>query len=463
MSASLQSLAYSGAQGSLDGRQSPLSYAQETMLYWDRLVPRSSVYNVPKALRIQGGLDIRALQKAVRLVLSRHEVLRSRFLFTDEDPMQVVGSVPDESACVSVVDLPNVAGDLLALKQAVNSEAQRPFSLSKDLMLRATVLRTNPSEHILVLTMHHIASDGWSLGTLLSELSEAYPAFSEGKDPQLPPLPAQYADFAKWQRKLLQEPERDRLLSFWREQLAGLSESSELLPLDGPRPAQQTFEGEIVRTVLPESLIPRLTELGQMRRASLFMVTLAAFQTLLRCCSGQADIPVGVPVANRTKAEFLDVIGCFINMVVVRSNLSGNPTFLDFLGQVRETSLAAFFNPELPFSELVRHLHPKRNTSYTPFFQVQFAFQNFPMPAIRWAGAKVSLFEIEMDTSKFDLTVSVEHREGLRIAFEYNRRLFHKPTMERLLRRYASLLQKIVRDPELHIDAIGVDSLENYA
>jgi Condensation domain len=443
----------SATQGpALPARQFPLSYAQETMLYWDRLVPRSAVYNVPVALHIQGRLDMAALRKAIRLILSRQEVLRSHFLFTDDDPVQVVGPVPAENECVSIVDCSalNTQADLVAVKQTVNSEAQRPFNLSNDVMLRAVVFRFSKTEHILLLTMHHIASDGWSIGVLLREVSEAYSAFSQGQEPQLTPLSAQYADFANWQRRLLQGPERERLLSFWREQLAGLSPSQELLPLDSARPVQQSFQGDVVRTVLPESLVPALRELGQTRRATVFMVALAAFQTLL-CHSGKTDIPVGVPVANRSKTEFLDLIGCFINMVVVRGDLSGNPTFLDLLGRVRETSLAAFLHPELPFSELVRHLHPKRNTSYTPFFQVQFAFQNFPMPTMTWLEAKVGLFQIETDSSKFDLSVSVEHRDGLRIAFEYNSRLFQRTTMKHLLDQYGLLLQEVVRNPRMHI------------
>ena len=435
------------------------------MLYWDRLVPRSAVYNVPVALHIHGQLHIPALRKTIRLILSRHEVLRSHFLFTDEDPVQVVGPIPPDDDWVSVIDCSslNTRSEPLALNRAVDKEAQRPFDLSKDVMLRAAVFRISKTEHILLLTMHHIASDGWSLGTLLSEVTEGYAAFSQGKEPNLAPVSAQYADFAKWQRQLLQGPERERLLSFWRERLAGLPASSELLPLDRPRPTQQNFEGAIVRTVLPESLVPGLTELGQMRRATVFMVVLAAFQNLLQCYSGETDIPVGVPVANRNKAEFLDVIGCFINMVVVRSDLSGNPTFLDLLGRVRETSLAAFFHPELPFSELVRLLHPKRNNSYTPFFQVQFAFQNYPMPALAWPDAKVELFEIETDSSKFDLTVSVEHRDGLRIAFEYNSQLFHQTTMKRLLDDYGFLLQEIVRNPEMHINDFRVETAPRRA
>lgn len=434
------------------------------MLYWDRLVPRSAVYNVPIAVHLHGQLNTSALQKAINLVLSRHEVLRSHFLFTEEEPVQIVGPVPDEKACLSVVDLSTAStrGEPLALHQAVNSEVRRPFNLSRDAMLRAVLFRVGRTEHVLLLNTHHIASDGWSLGVLVREISEGYLAFSQGKEPHLPPLAAQYADFATWQRELLQGPEGKRLLSFWREQLAGLPGSPELLPLDRARPVQQTFEGATLRAMLPQSLIPPLTELGQMRRATVFMVMLAAFELLLQSDSGKTDIPIGVPVANRNLPEFQDLIGCFMNMVVIRSDLSGKPAFLDLLSRVREACLAAFLRPELPFSELVRHLHPKRQASYTPFFQVEFAFHHFPTSSIGFPALDVAPFPIDTATSKFDLTVNIEQRSGLEIEFEYNRQLFEAKTMKRLLDRYALLLQKIVAHPEMRISDCGFNTVESF-
>ena len=438
------------------GKTYPLSYGQETMLFWDRLVPRSAVYNVPFSMRIRGKIDIAALRKTIKLIFTRHEVLRSRFLFTDDEPGQTVDRAPSDEDCLSITDISELRNDLTAVTDRVNLEARRPFDLATDPMLRAVLFKVANDEYVLLLNMHHIAADGWSIGILLREVSDGYLAFSQSQEPDLPRLSTQYAGFAKWQRELVQGPERDRALAFWRQQLADMPEFTEVLPLDHPRSPQQKFEGATVVTTMPESLSAALAEIGQKRRATTFMVMLAAFQVLQRCYSGQDVIAVGTPVANRGRADFLDLIGCFINMVVIRSDLSGNPSFLDFLGRVREISLAAFFHPELPFSELVRHLHPKRSMSHTPLFQVQLVFQNFPMPTIHWPNLEVTRFDVDTATSKFDVSVLIEPRNGLEIGFEYNTQLFEATTMQRLLQQYTSLLECIVRAPETRIDEFRI-------
>ena len=423
------------------------------MLFWDRLAPHSAVYNVPVAFRIRGRLDLSALQRTIHLILCRHEVLRSHFRFTGEDPVQVVAPAPLPEACLSVIEVRDAQkdGGARKIEQIVNSEAQRPFDLAKDILLRAILFQFAKSESILLLNMHHIAGDGWSLGILVRELSEGYLALSQREEPQLPPLPGQYTAFAKWQRNLPQTPEWTATLSYWRQQLASIPYFSDLLPTDSPRPSQQTFSGATLRTSLPQPFVTALTELGQMRRATLFMVMLGGLNVLLHMSSGKEEVVVGVPLANRNRTEFQDLIGCFMNMVVIRSNLSGNPDFLTILGRIRETALAAFFHPEVPFSELVRHLHPKRTLSHTPFFQVQLAFQNYPMPDINWPGLEITRLHTDTGTSKFDLSVLVEPKNGLEIGFEYNTALFAPETMKRLLQQYTSILQKAVQAPQTRI------------
>jgi len=438
---------------------SPLSFGQETMLFWDKLVPHSAVYNVPIAFSIQGLLDRQALAASIDLIISRHQVLRSRFTFDRGEPTVVVTS-PSQNG-LSFRDLSHlpVSERASAIEAAANAEARHPFQLAKDVMLRAALFRMSQSEHLLVLTMHHIAADGWSVGVLVKELSQAYLSFVGASANTLPPLQVQYADFARWQRELLNSDTMQRCLSFWTQQLEGVTGNSELLPLDHPRPAQQTFVGATLRTALPGSSLTDFAELGQMRRATPFMVMLAALQTLLGRYSAHDEVVIGVPVANRARPEFEPLIGCFINMVAVRGDLSGNPTFLDLLTRTRETALAAFLHPEVPYSEVVRHLRPKRSANRTPWFQIQLVLQNYPMPEIRWPGLTVQRFEVDTATSKFDLSVLIEKKEDLEIGFEYNTDLFEPSTMHRMLDEYASLLRRVLKHPDARLRDLSVGAL----
>jgi condensation domain-containing protein len=438
---------------------SPLSFGQETMLFWDKLVPHSAVYNVPIAFSIQGSLDRRALAASIDLIISRHQVLRSRFMFDRGEPTIVVA--PPSQTGLSFRDLSHlpVSERASAIEEAAKAEARHPFQIAKDVMLRAALFRMSQSEHLLLLTMHHIAADGWSVGVLVKELSQAYLSFVGDSADTLPPLQVQYADFARWQRESLYGPTMQRCLSFWSRQLEGVAGNAELLPLDHPRPAQQTFVGDTIRTALPGSSLSDFAALGQLRRATPFMVMLAALQTLLRGYSAHDEVIIGVPVANRARPEFEPLIGCFINMVAVRGDLSGNPTFLDLLTRTRETALAAFLHPEVPFSEVVRHLRPKRTANRTPWFQIQLVLQNYPMPEIRWPGLTVQRFEVDTATSKFDLSVLIEKKEDLEIGFEYNTDLFDPSTMQRMLDEYASLLRRVLKHPDARLRDLSVGAL----
>jgi Condensation domain len=437
-----------------------LSFAQETMLFWDKLVPHSAVYNVPIALELQGQLDRQALARSLNLIITRHQVLHSRFLFSRGEPAAILG--PHLGATTPLIDLSGLPANekTAAAQDAANAEARRPFQLANDLMLRAALLRLSETHHILVLTMHHIAADGWSVGVLLQELSQAYLSFVAGTAPLLPRLSVQYSDFARWQRHLLQGPATDRCLSFWKHQFQNFSGDTELLPLDHARPANQTFVGATLRTTLPASTLSDLAEVGQLRRGTAFMVMLAALQALLHHHSQAPEAVIGVPVANRARPEFEPLIGCFINMVAVRGDLSGNPSFLELLSRVREAALAAFLHPELPFSEVVRHLRPKRSVNRTPWFQTQLVFQSYPMPAIHWPGLTVRRFEVDTATSKFDLSVLVEMKEELEVGFEYNIDLFDSSTMQRLLDEYANILRGLASRPDTRLRDLSVSASE---
>lgn len=429
------------------------------MLFWDRLVPNSAVYNVPFALAIEGPLDRTALAKSLDLIVSRHETLRSRFLFDRGEPVLHID--PESEGALSFVDLSDLPASEkeFALQQAANAEARRPFHLATGSMLHCTLIRSSAAEHLLVLTMHHIAADGWSVGVLLQELSESYLAFTSGTPCPLPPLTVQYTDFARWQRDLLHHPDHHRGLSFWAQQLDDAVGNSELLPLDRPRPAQQTFPGATLRATLPTSTLTDLAHTGQLRRATAFMVMLAALQSLFHSYSSDQEILIGVPIANRVRSDFEPLIGCFMNMVVVRGDLSGNPTFLDFLGRIRETAVSAFLNSEVPFPEIVRHIRPKRFLNRNPWFQVQLVFQSYPMPEIHWPELTVRRFDVDTATSKFDLTVLVEIKNGLELAFEYNTDLFDRSTMQSLLEEYVCLLRHVIKHPDSRLRDLSVASL----
>lgn len=425
------------------------------MLFWDKLVPRSAVYNVPVALATNGPLDREALARSVDSIISRHEVLHSVFVFERGEPVIVTRQNQGSFTFADLSNSPRPDLDA-AIQAAANAEARGPFQLGKDSMLRAALFHFSESDHLVVLTMHHIASDGWSVGVLLKELSQAYQAFAGGTSNTLQPLRAQYADFSRWQRELLQGPATERCLSFWKRQLEGIDSNSELLPLDHARPAKQTFVGRTLRTKLPASILSNFAEIGQLRRATPFMVMLAGLQALLHTYSGADEVVVGVPVANRARPDFEALIGCFINMVVVRGDVSGNPTFLDLLARVRETALAALLHPEVPFCEVVRHLHPKRSPNRSPWFQVQLVLQNYPMPQLQWPGLTIRPFLVDTGTSKFDLSVLVEMREELEIAFEYNTDLFEASTMRRMLQEYTNILRSVVKHPGTRVRDLAV-------
>ncbi|MFL5539299.1 MAG: condensation domain-containing protein, partial [Longimicrobiaceae bacterium] len=357
------------------GGPAPLSFAQERLWFIDRLEPGSAVYNMPMARRLGGALDESALERSLSEIVRRHEALRTVFAEVDGSPVQVI--TPFDGFVVPAEDLSGLgeAEREEAVRRRFAEEAGRAFDLSAGPLFRAALLRLGAEDHVLLLSMHHIVSDGWSTGVLFRELWALYAAYREGGESPLPELPVQYADYAVWQREQLTGEALDRQLSYWRERLAGAPELLEL-PTDHPRPAVQTYRGATVPVGLSLELLERLQALGQSEGATLYMTLLGAFQVLLGKYAGSGDVVVGSPIAGRTRGEVEGLIGFFVNTLVLRTDLGGDPSFRKVLRRVREATLGAYEHQEVPFEKLVAELQPERSLSHSPLFQVLFTLQN---------------------------------------------------------------------------------------
>jgi len=425
----------------------PTSFAQGRLWFLDQFEPGSSVYNIPLVLKLEGVLDVEALEAALNALVERHEALRTCFGMEGSDPVQVIA--PKLKVPLPVDDLGGVAEEEreAGLQKRVQSEADMPFDLALGPLLRARLLRLGERNHVLVLTLHHIISDGWSMGVLIRELSALYRACGEGAPSPLPALPVQYADYAIWQRDWLQGAVLDKQLSYWREQLKDLPVLD--LSTDRPRPAMQSFRGALIGFDLPESLTKGLEALSQRAGVTLFMTLLAAFQLLLQRYSGQDDIVVGSPIAGRNKVEVEGLIGLFVNTLVLRTDFSGDPTFMELLGRVREVALGAYAHQDLPFDKLVEELQPERDLSRNPLFQVMFILQNAPPAVLDLPGIKPSVQSAQRVTAKFDLTLAmIKKSDGLRGMLEYNSDLFDAATAESLADHFQTLLKGFLADPD---------------
>ena len=432
----------------------PLSFAQQRLWFMDQLEAESPLYNEPQAFRISGSLNVGALRQAFEAVVSRHEALRTTFPLVDEHPMQCI--TEKGSISVPVIDLtglPETDRESEA-QRLVAEEFRRPFDLARGPLLRVNLLCLGDSEHILLLTMHHIITDGWSIGILMQEIAALYEAFSQGTFPLLPDLPIQYADFAVWQREWLKGEALKDQTSYWKKQLGGNFPHMEL-PTDHPRPAAQTYQGKKKSLVLNNTLYEALKALSQREGVTLFMTLLAAFQTLLHRYTGQDDIIVGSANANRNRLEIEGLIGFFVNTLVLRTDLSGNPTFCDLLKRVRKVALGAYAYQELPFDKLVEELQVPRDLSYNPLFQVMFVLQNAPMEPLQLSDLSLSPLEIATDTAKFDLTLElIEEPVGLTTSIEYNTDLFDSDTIDRMAGHFQALLEGIIANPDARLSEL---------
>ncbi|HKY29323.1 MAG TPA: amino acid adenylation domain-containing protein, partial [Pyrinomonadaceae bacterium] len=429
-----------------------VSFAQQRLWFLDQLEENRASYNVPRALRLSGMLNVEALRRTLNELVSRHEPFRTCFESVDGTLRQIIKENAEIGlANVDLTHLPEEREE--RAKQLTRDEAGRPFDLAHGPVIRATLLRLSEQEHILLLTTHHIVSDAWSAGILFRELGELYNAFANGQPSPLAPLSIQYADFAEWQRTWLQNHELERQLSYWRSKLEGVSVLD--LPTDRPRTAAQQSYGDYRFLTLSKTLSDGLAGLSKREGATLFMTLLAAFQILLWRYSDQDDIVVGSPIAGRNREEIEDLIGFFVNTLVLRTDLSGNPTLRGLLERVKETAVGAYAHQDLPFEKLVEELQPERDLHRNPLFQVMFQFQNAKPAQLQLNGLEVSKVQTLTQTAKFDLMLVAYEQDGaLKCVIEYNTGLFAGETIERMLDHYATLLASIVGNPEGRIASL---------
>ncbi|WP_052519231.1 amino acid adenylation domain-containing protein [Archangium violaceum] len=425
----------------------PLSFAQRRLWFFDRLHPQSVLYNLAMVLRLDGVLDVTSLERSFQELVHRHESLRTTFQQGEQGVVQVISA--SAALPLEVVDLRELAEGTREqeARRLATEEVLRPFELGRGPLLRVSLLRTGEAEHVLVLTMHHIVSDGWSMGVLAREVSALYESFREGRAPALEALPIQYADYAAWQQSWLRGEVLESKLAWWCEQLEGAPPALEL-PTDRPRPAVQSYRGALHYLHLPLALTEALRGLGQKEGVTLFMTLLAGFQALLHRYSGQEDISVGSPIAGRNRAELEGLIGFFINALVMRTKVRGEASFRELLHQVKEVALGAYAHEEVPFEKLVEALNPARDTSRAPLFQVAFALQNAPSPDLKLPGIESRPLELMGQAAKCELTLSLrETGAGLEGVVEYSTDLFEASTMARMFGHLRTLLEGVVADP----------------
>jgi amino acid adenylation domain-containing protein len=438
----------------------PASFAQSRLWFLDQYEPHSAVYNLCRAFALRGLPDVPALEWALNEIVRRHEALRTTFSAPEGQPLQCI-------APLLAVDLP--VEDLSHLPAAerrtrttarLREESLRPFDLACGPLFRPSLLRLADDEHVLVLNMHHIVSDDWSMQILRRELSALYAAYRQSASSPLPDLPVQYADFSAWQREWLRGPALQEQLVYWRRHLAGAPTLLDL-PTDRPRPSIQSHNGACQTGQLPATMFTSLRALAHAQRATLFMAALAAWAVLLHRYTGQSDILIGTPIANRNHIEWESLIGFFANTLVLRADLSGNPTFRQLLARVREVALDAYGHQDLPFEKMVQELGPERSLSHSPLFQVMFALRTVPQTPLRLPALEVGPLRIDPALARFDLSLDMANTgDGFEASFMFNTGLFEHETIARSRRHFATLLGSILADPDERIGHLPLLSPE---
>ncbi len=440
----------------------PASYAQRRLWFFDQFEPGSPYYNIPMAVRLKGPFRYDILSKTINEIIKRHEILRTTFASIDGEPVQVI-SEPFELD-IPVIEIYGNNKNEIEKKifELARNEARKPFNLKELPLIRLTVLRVSGNENILLLTMHHIISDGWSMGILVNEITTLYRAFYNGEGNPLPELEIQYADFSEWQHEYLKGEVLQKQLDYWKEQLGDSPPVLEL-PTDRPRPNIWTNEGASFTEILDQNSVEKLKQIGYREGATLFMTLIAVFDILLSKYSGQRDITVGTPIANRTLKETEPLIGMFINTLVLRNKLDYSKSFREFLREVKDVNLKAFENQDVPFELIVDELQPDRDMSYSPLFQVMFILQNAPVKATVVPELELSTINVDMGTATSDITFSLsEGRNGISISVEYNTDLFDESTIRRMVKHYKNIINEVTATPDIKIKNIKLLSDEEY-
>jgi amino acid adenylation domain-containing protein len=439
-----------------DCQSIPLSFSQQRLWFIDQLYHESSFYNIPIAFHIQGDLNIAALQQSLNEILKRHEVWRTNFTIINGEPVQEIA--PHLTWDLPIINFEHLSGKdwESEVKQFAAESVKKPFNLAKGLLVRANLLRLSPEEHVLLVTMHHIITDGWSCGVFLQELSTLYAAFSTNQPSPLPELPIQYADFTVWQRSHIRGEFLATQLNYWRQQLQGELPVLQL-PTDCPRPNVSSFTGAKQYFTFSTTLTNTLKQLSRQADTTLFMSLLAAFNILLYRYTDQEDILIGSPIANRNRAELEGMLGLFVNTLVLRNNLSGNPSFNEFLHRVREVTLDAYAHQDLPFEIVVEELQPERDLSRNPLYEVMFVLQNTPTSVQEVSGLTLRTLEFDSGTAQLDIFLSMsESEEGLLGCLEYNTDIFGSGTIAQFIKNFQTLLENIVSNPEQHLSELSL-------
>ncbi len=419
----------------------PVSFSQQRMWFLDQFEPGSPYYNIPTAVRLTGSVNVEVLTKCLNEIVQRHESLRTTFSTLNNLPIQVIH--PNLTLSIPVTNLENLdfSQRQVEAMHLANLEARQPFDLSKGPLLRVSLLRLAEHEHLFLLTMHHIISDGWSMGVFIHEMASRYEGYITGKPARLAELPIQYGDFSHWQREWLQGEILDKQLDYWLKQFSVPQNILEL-PTDHQRPAVLSSHGAAYSFSIPKTVTDSLRKLSQQNNATLFMTLLAAFQVLLYRYTGVEDLTVGTPIANRSRPELENLIGIFINTLALRTDLSGEPTFKELLARTREAALGAYAHQDVPFEVIVEKLQVERDLSHNPLFQVMLILQNAPQQTIRLSGMTLETLEVHSGTSTFDLTLTLtEIPDGLHASIEYNSDLFGQSTIERMFANWQSDLK----------------------